>query len=272
MIEQYPRYAVAPVERVVVGERDVPALVVQPRAEGVYPGVLVQHGYGASKSDVLPLGEFFASLGFVALLPDAWGHGERFPENGPNWMNSFSPDFIVEILRNTVADMRDALTALDQRPDVRRGEHLVSGFSLGAIAALVLAQEDDRVAGVYSISGSPLPDLVHAIPSWMPGPGPEAEAWARAHDITAHLNHLAPKPLLLQHGRADDMVPVGGSIRLYEEAKPYYARHPERLELMLYDHRHDVTEAEVAQGLDWLLPFFVAAPPEADEAAELESA
>jgi uncharacterized protein len=252
----FPRYTVRPPEPIEVGPASIPALIVRPEAEAPRPAALVQHGYGASKADLLPLGQFLASYGFVALLPDAWGHGDRFPTSGPNWMTNFSADFIVDVLRHTVDDMGVALTALLERSDVRPGGALLAGFSLGAIASLIVGTEDARAAGIYSISGSPVPDLVHMMPAGMPAPGPDAERWARAHDSAEHLAMLTPKPLLLQHGRHDDMVPVSGSLRLYETAQSLYAANPDNLALMLYDHRHDVTEAEVNEGVQWLLPFF----------------
>ncbi len=252
----FPRYTVRPPEPIEVGQDSIPALIVRPEAEGLLPAALVQHGYGASKSDLLPLGEFLASYGFVALLPDAWGHGERFPTSGPNWMSNFSADFIIEVLRHTVDDMAVALTTLLELPGVRPGGALLAGFSLGAIASLIVGTEDPRASGIYSISGSPVPDLAHMLPAGLPGPGPEGERWARAHDSAEHLATFAPKPLLLQHGRHDDMVPVSGSQRLYATAQPLYDAYPDRLALMLYDHRHDVTEAEVNEGVQWLLPFF----------------
>jgi hypothetical protein len=271
MSTRFPQFTVRAPEPIAVGPDSIPALIVRPEAEEPRPAALVQHGYGASKADLLPLGQFLASYGFVALLPDAWGHGDRFPTSGPNWMSDFSADFIVEVLRHTVDDMGIALTTLLERSDVRPGGALLAGFSLGAIAALIVGTEDARTAGIYSISGSPVPDLVQMMPAGMPGPGPDAERWARAHDSAAHLAALAPKPLLLQHGRNDDMVPVSGSLRLYETAQSLYTAHPDHVALMLYDHRHDVTEAEVAEGVEWLLPFFAASAESAERDGHGES-
>ena len=264
-LTDFPRYSVRAPEAIEVGPSAIPALLVRPEGDEPRPAALVQHGYGASKADLLPLGQFLASYGFVALVPDAWGHGDRFPTGGPNWMTDFSADFIVEVLRHTVEDMGAALTSLLDRSDVRPGGALLAGFSLGAIAALIVGTEDARAAGIYSISGSPVPDLVQMMPAGMPGPGPDAERWARAHDCAEHIARFAPRPLLLQHGRQDDMVPVAGSVRLFETAQPLYTGHPDRLDLMLYNHRHDVTEAEVAEGVAWLLPFFTTPASAADE-------
>jgi len=54
------------------------------------------------------------------------------------------------------------------------------------------------------------------------------------------------------------LVPVAGTLRMYEAAKPYYASAPERLGLRLYDHTHLVTEAEAADAIEWLLVHFAA--------------
>ncbi len=40
---------------------------------------------------------------------------------------------------------------------------------------------------------------------------------------------------------------------------------------MLYDHRHDVTEAEVAEGVEWLLPFFATSAESAEHGESGES-
>lgn len=255
-VELFPTYTTKSPERLRLGKQQIPALLVRPEREGSYPGALIQHGYGSSKEDLLPLVTALAGHGFVVLAPDAYGHGERFPSSGPNWMTTITADYMIEILRHTVDDMGEALTMLQERSEVQPDSLLLGGFSLGAIVALIAGTEDSRVSGIFSAAGSPLADLVHAMPFGMPGPNAENERWAREHDVAEHIAQFAPKPLLLQHGRRDDMVAVGGTLHLYEEAKPYYTSHPDRLALMLYDHTHLVTEAQIRDGINWLLPFF----------------
>ena len=281
-----PRDAEMTVERVTFraaeSEERVPALLVRPAAQqsrangahsghgngngdgvrpplhATHPAALIQHGYGAEKADLLPLANLLAGHGFISLLPDAWGHGERFPTSGPSWMNQLSADYFITVLRHTVADMREALTLLQSVPDVRADATLVGGFSMGAMAALIVGVEDERAAGVVSASGSPLPDLVNVSIFGSAPPSEESANWARTHDAAAQVGRLAPKPLLLQHGRQDDMCPIAGTLRLYETAKPYYEAHPDRLKLMLYDHSHLVTEAQLLDAVHWLAPFFTA--------------
>jgi predicted esterase len=252
-----PRYATGVPEYLTFGSHGVPALLIGPDAPGPHPAAVIQHGYGASKDDLVPLAVYLAAYGFVSLLPDAWEHGERLPAAGRSWRTERTSDYFLEVTRHTIGEMKEALALLAQRPEVRADALLVGGFSMGAMASLVVGTEDARVAGVVSIAGAPLPDLV-CVPMFDSQPPSEAVfAWAREHDAAERIGRLAPKPLMISHGRRDDMVPVAGALRLYEAARPYYAAHPERLELMLYDHTHTVTPEQLAAMVNWVAPFFI---------------
>ncbi len=252
------RHAVADVEQLIIGPRNIPALLVRPVTSGPHPGAILQHGYGSSKTDVLPLAHSLAAYGFVVLLPDAWGHGDRFPAEGPNWMTEISVDYFVQVVRETVDDLREAVSILASRPEVRTDTLLMGGFSMGAVTALVAGVEDARVAGVVSMAGAPLPDLMHVTIFNARPPSAASRQWAAEHDVVNLLPHFAPKPLLISHGRDDDMVPFAGALRLYEAAKPHYAAHPDRLALMEYSHTHTVSEAQVHDAVAWIAPLFAA--------------
>ncbi|HEX6122997.1 MAG TPA: alpha/beta fold hydrolase [Ktedonobacterales bacterium] len=258
-LEAFAQFAVREPERLRVGG-EIPAVVVRPEGERSRPGVLVQHGYGSSKEEVLPIALMLASCGFVTLVPDAWGHGERLPPTGPNWMTASSADYFLTVVRRTVAEVPQALDTLAALPDVRAEALVAAGFSMGAMVALILATEDARVAGVISIAGSPLPDLLPIHLFGPDKPSEEAKVWAREHDAAAHIARYAPRPLLLQHGRADDMVPVAGTLRLHAAAQPLYRDYPDQLSLKLYDHTHLITEAEAADAIGWLLAHFAPRP------------
>jgi dienelactone hydrolase len=255
-VEIVPQFGVGGMKRVVVGERTIPALLVRPATDDPRPAALMQHGWASSKEDFLPLALLLATYGFVSLLPDAWGHGERMPESGPSWKTQQSADYFLDVVRHTVGDMRDALAWLADQPYVRPDALAVGGFSMGAMAALVVGTEDARPAAVVCVSGSPLPDLANVTMLGTHTPSPANQHWLREHDAAANIARLAPKPLLIQHGRHDDMVPVEGALRLYAAAQPHYEQHPDRLALMLYDHTHTVVEAQLRDALAWLAPLF----------------
>jgi uncharacterized protein len=251
-------HTVSSVERLSLREGNVPALFMRPATPGRHPGVVLQHGYGSRKEDLLPFAKGLSERGFVVLLADAWGHGERFPTSGPTWMSELSADFFFDVTRNTATDVEASLDFLLQRPDVRGDEVVIGGFSMGAIVALLVATEDERVAGLVSLAGSPLPDLLSVSLYGSRLAGEESRQYAFAHDAAGadHVGKFAPKPLLISHGRRDDMVPVAGAERLYEAALPFYSRHPDRLTLMLYDHTHLVTEQQMRDAVTWMSPFF----------------
>ncbi|HEX8037096.1 MAG TPA: prolyl oligopeptidase family serine peptidase, partial [Ktedonobacterales bacterium] len=154
---------------------------------------------------------------------------------------------------------------LAARPEVRTDALVMGGFSMGAVTALVAGFEDARIAGVVSMAGAPLPDLMHVTIFNARPPSDESRQWAANHDVVSQLPHFAPKPLLVSHGRNDDMVPFAGALRLYEAAKPLYAAHPDRLALMEYSHTHTVSEAQVHDAVAWIAPFFASAGMQAPD-------
>ncbi|HEY7984593.1 MAG TPA: dienelactone hydrolase family protein, partial [Ktedonobacterales bacterium] len=137
-----PIYPVRATERLTLGATAIPALLVRPEAPGPRPAVLLQHGYGVDKASMLPLAQLMAGHGFIALLPDGWGHGERFPQSGPSWMTELNADYFLTVLRHTVDEMRLGLDALAALPDARADALLTVGFSMGAVAALMLGVRD----------------------------------------------------------------------------------------------------------------------------------
>jgi dienelactone hydrolase len=246
------------IERLELQAAAAPALLIRPSGSGAHPAAVLQHGYGSRKEDLMPLGLALAAEGFIVLLADAWGHGERLPAHGPTWMTELSADYFFTVTRNTADTMVAALNLLQERQEVRSDQIVVGGFSMGAIVALLVGTEDGRVAGVVSLAGAPLPDLLGVSIYGSALPGEESRTYAMAHDAAddVHLQKLAPKPLLISHGQRDDMVPVAGALRLYESARPYYAAYPDRLAFKLYDHTHVVGEQQMYDALEWMTPYW----------------
>jgi dienelactone hydrolase len=246
------------IERLGLQAGALPALLIRPSGSGAHPAAVLQHGYGSRKEDLIPLGLALAAEGFIVLLADAWGHGERLPSDGPTWMTELSADYFFTVTRNTADTMLAALNLLEERQEVRSDQIVVGGFSMGAIVALLVGTEDERVAGVVSLAGAPLPDLLGVSIYGSSLAGAESRSYAMAHDAAddVHLKTLAPKPLLISHGQRDDMVPVAGALRLYQSARPYYTAYPDRLALRLYDHTHVVGEQQMYDALAWMTPYW----------------
>ncbi len=249
-------YPISPAEEIAVGPHDVPAMLVRPQADGPQPAAIIQHGYGADKTDLLPLGEYLAERGFVVLLPDAWGHGERMPLHGPNFLNTSSLDFFVETVIHTVDDVKACIEYLRARSDVRADAISLGGFSMGGGVALMAGLRDERVAAVVSIAGASPQDLSSIHLPDVAQPSEDLRRWGAEQDLAADLARFAPRPLLLIHGRQDDVVPPQASQRIYETALPFYQDQPERLALKWYDVSHMITVPMIFDAVNWIAPFF----------------
>lgn len=253
-------YPIGEPERITLGPQAIPALRYVPLSAtpARFPCLLIQHGYGADKYDLAPLAESLAALGCVALLPDAWGHGERFDPLGTNWTNASSADYFVEVIRHVTDDLVAILGDLAADVAIDPTRIILAGFSLGGITSLLTAERSATVAGVLAIAGGVSPDILEA-PLGMSHTTQANTAWAQEHDMAAPENaaKLAPRPVLLLHGRQDDRLPVSGSERLFAAAAPTYADDPERLRLRLHDATHEITMQMLVDALEWLSEFFL---------------
>jgi uncharacterized protein len=269
MLPVTPEFAVASSERALLGPDETPALVVRTSAQGRRPVAIIQHGYGSRKEDFELVGSVLAGYGVNTVLPDASGHGERRVQGTPHPNEIRSRRFFLTVVRETAASLTAVTGWARSQPWADPRAILVGGFSMGAMAALITGTEDPLVAGIVSISGSPLMDLAQARTLGDEPIPDELAAWCREHDVAAQVHRLAGRPLLLQHGRRDDMVPVAGILRLHEAAMPHYAACPERLALMLYDTTHTITEAQIMEALVWLGQHFLTEGDVSSEATQV---
>lgn len=248
-------------EAITIGPDAIPAVRVAPilpgGTQGPLPVFVLQHGYGADKYDLLQAAEVTAGLGFISILPDAWGHGERFDPSGPNYTSNFSADYFITVIRHNVADLVSIVATLHDDPTIDTSRIVLGGFSMGGISSIYATQRDASVGGVLAIAGGVSPDLMEA-PLGMAHSGDEAAQWVASHDMAApdNASRLAPRPVFLLHGQQDDRLPVEGSIRLYEAAKPSYTENPDRLRLKLYEATHEITMPMLADAVSWLMEFF----------------
>jgi uncharacterized protein len=184
------------------------------------PGLLVIPGFPRGPGGAATVGNTYATLvdriareaGWAACTFTMRGTG---PSDG---------DFSIE---GWLADVRAGIDALQARTDVT-GVWL-AGFRLGGTLAVVTAAHDERVRGIATFSAPASLQTWVRDPAWFldyarrtgvlrtPGFPPDPAAWIRA---IAHLDplaaaaHIAPRPWLLVHGTADDVVPVEDARRL----------------------------------------------------------
>jgi len=227
-----------------------------PEAASELPGLCICHGipavpFNPEDRGYAELAMRFAEAGFATLLFNFRGTG----------LSEGNFD-----MRGWARDLEAALSHLAAMNGVDASSLYVMGFSGGAATALVQAARDGRIAGVVSCA-SPAhfqeltadEALKGYIARWReidiirdPSFPQDMEDWKAGFSEVApvsHIGKIAPRPVLLLHGDADEVVDVSHAHVLMDASGP-------NCELVVLPgalHRLRVDERAMVLALDWLL-------------------
>ena len=187
------------------------------------PAVVVMHGWGANASDMQGCIAPLHAAGLAVLLLDARCHGRSDTES-----HTSLPRF--------AEDIEAGLTWLSAQPQVNSQALAVIGHSVGAGAALLSATRCKNVRAVVSLSAFAHPYEVmrrylacyripYPVVGWYVLQYVQKVIGARFEEI-APLRSIANLvcPVLLVHGRDDEMVPVNDARRLLVAGQPGLVR------------------------------------------------
>jgi pimeloyl-ACP methyl ester carboxylesterase len=207
---------------------DIPFLLLTPAdARPSAPLVLVLHGLGGSKENVLPTAYAFAQQGFRVAALDARLHGDRPGADARE--ERMAASYIATLYEIITGTARDVSALLDHLGADRAAVH---GISLGGYIIFSALLTEPRLAVAAVAMGSPDwlgPIRAMGIDLTHPALAPVLQA----HPLDQAESAYPPRPLLMMHGTEDEVVPVSGVEMLYERLLPAYAQTPERLELIL---------------------------------------
>lgn len=197
------------------------------------PTLILLHGWGGNRGDLLPLAAHLQARGYTSVLLDARGHGD-------------SDDEATVSLPRFAEDLATVVDWAQTRPEVDARRLGLIGHSVGAGAALLLASRRQDLAAVVSLAAFAHPGRLmrqrlaaHKLPYWPLG-------WYALRLVEQHigvrLDAIAPEntirrsccPVLLVHGSEDDTVPVSDARHLQDCSQA--GRHPARLVLLAGDH------------------------------------
>ncbi|HKB28490.1 MAG TPA: alpha/beta fold hydrolase [Candidatus Limnocylindrales bacterium] len=200
----------------------LPAWFIPARAGARGPGIVLVHGWESARDRTLPMAVFLHAVGFHCLTFDVRGHGGNPAEPLPLTAGEFGDD------------ARAAFDALMERHEVTIGA--ISGHSMGAIGAILAAAADPRVAAIVATSGPadpcrltrqtfrlahlPIPDPIAYPLAWL-----TTRVYLRPRGHTVRGTNASAAiaryrgPILLVHGRDDQVVPWNHLARLARAAR-----------------------------------------------------
>jgi cephalosporin-C deacetylase-like acetyl esterase len=221
------------------------------------PALLLLHGLGGSKEQMAPIAGFISSLGYAVFVIDEAGQGERKDAAQPVPVAANEASLakqMVDANITTVVDLRRGIDYLQTRPEIKPGQVGMLGISLGALVGAVLAGVDSRVKIAMLVSGGGnLAQILTAQAQGSLSFGKQykdailatdpitLETQLASIDPINFVAHISPRPLLMEHGRLDKVIPPEAAQALFDAAAQpkqidWYpnAGHPPSL-LDLYD-------------------------------------
>lgn len=213
----------------------VPYLLFEPVGKESAPWVVIQHGYSGSLETEAPYGRKFAEAGFMALVTEAPGHGQRRTEESDQ---AFATDFhktIGLVVEQSVCEIR---RLLDHFGVERCG---MFGISMGGFITYRLAMEDPRVRLLAPNISGPLAFWAELLPE------PERSS-VLTHSAYDHPEVLTDRRIFAQNGQSDEVVPP----HLSREFAQRLSSAGGHIRLIEYPGQgHEVTDAMTATAIAW---------------------
>lgn len=180
--------------------------------------ILVLHGYGTNKSDILTFAEMFYDHGYNTLFFDFRAHGKTRGKCTLGYRET--------------RDLDGAVTYLLKRPDVDKSKIGVLGCSMGAIVAIIGAANNPVIKAVVADSGfysfektvTKFAKVFYGLPKYPFVPPAIWFAQLRAGFLAKHadpmkyIGKIAPRPVFLIGGTNDVRIPPENQERLFSAA------------------------------------------------------
>lgn len=145
------------------GTQGLNGYLAQPASDGPFPGVVVIHEIFGLNDDIRRIAEQFADAGYAALAVDLFAGRNRAV-----CMARFMGNLLLNSLdHGGIHDLKAALTALADLPQVDANRIGAVGFCMGGSFAIAWACSDDRlqaIAPFYAMNPRPLEAVARACP------------------------------------------------------------------------------------------------------------
>ena len=213
----------------------VTGIFKRPPGSGPFACVLLLHGMGANKEDLLKsIGGWILQKGIAVLALDAKHHGERAN------VRNLDVEQIDDTMMTSVVEYRMVLDYLNKRGDVDMQRIGLIGYSMGGWSGAILAGVDSRIqASVLCVSCDSVIDMIDGLPVSKRLP---------AHYIAPsnYVGHIAPRAMLMINGRNDPLTRPENVRRMFDAAG-------EPKELIWASSDHHLPASVMRRGVEWLV-------------------
>jgi uncharacterized protein len=180
--------------------------------------VIVLHGYGTNKSDILSFAEMLHHHGYNVLVFDFRAHGLTKGK--------------CTLGYNETRDLAGAVNYLETRKDIDQNKIGVLGCSMGANVAIIGAANDWRIKAVVADSGfasfektiTKFAKLFYNLPKYPFVPPAiwfaelRAGFFAKKADATKYIGMISPRPVFIIGGANDVRIPPVNQDDLFKAA------------------------------------------------------
>jgi len=212
----------------------VPALLFIPTtatAAKPVPCVILLHGLGGSKETMAPVARLLGGLGYASLAIDEYGQGERTTPNVNTTDTAHLTGLILKGIPQTAVDVRRGIDLISARKNIDSSRIGLLGVSLGAIIGTVTAGVEPRIKTTVLISGGGNWGVIlnaisnsGLLTNGQPGTPLKPSDLAMitmglaSVDPLTFAGHIAPRSLLMESGRLDNIIPPDSTQQLYDAA------------------------------------------------------
>ena len=190
------------------------------------PAVVLSHGHGRSRAELLPHANFLHHAGYHVLAFDYRHRGES------------AGDAVTMGLREQ-DDLLGAIDALAARPEVDAGRIGVIGVSMGSVIAILVAADDERIRAIvaecpYATRDALMTKALRHFFHLPPFPFAHIAQWlieqrlGRSMDVADAIDYIArfsPRPIFLIADEDDAVLGPEDTNRLFaaaQEPKRYW--------------------------------------------------
>ncbi len=222
------------------GDR-VPGYLVLPASKGRHPAVVLLHGAGGDRRELLGLAAGLAARGIVGMTidsPVARLQVQTLPAGLPGVRRRSA------LLEQEVIDLRRAVDVLRARPEVDPTRLGFLGFSAGARSGAILSGVEPRIGSFVLISGGADP-----VAAYVRGAGPALREQLipllQQVDPLRWIRQARPGTIFFQDGKRDEVVPHRALVGLIRAA-------PKPQRVRWYDTSHSPNGREQTDAIAWL--------------------